>query len=291
MGEFQHDIIASAIDYLAAARGAPDLDALAARFGYEPTHFQKLFKSRAGISPKRMIQYLQYTRAREFLLQGYPTLDAAYEAGLSGNGRLHDLFVNCEAATPGQVQKRGAGLSIVYGFHPSPIGDVLIAQTGIGLCWIGFVIEDGREGALSRLHGRWPLATIVEDEEATRSAADHVMRIWQGRGDAGRRLALDLHGTNFQIQVWRALLKIPSGGAMSYGELAASLGDANASRAVGTAVGANPVAWLIPCHRVIQKSGIVENYAWGTARKKMLLGLETDLSCGIEDFDVLNSDV
>lgn len=291
MGDFQHDIVASAIDYLASAGCAPDLDALAARFGYEPTHFQKLFKARAGISPKRMVQYLQYTRAREFLLQGYATLDAAYEAGLSGNGRLHDLFVTCEAATPGQVQKRGAGLSIVYGFHPSPIGDVLLAQTTAGVCWLGFVASGVREETLCRMKTHWPLAAFVQDEDATCAAADHVMRIWQGKGDTSRKLPLDLHGTNFQIQVWRALLKIPAGGTMSYGELAASLGDANASRAVGTACGANPITLLIPCHRVIQKSGIVENYAWGTARKKMLLGLETDLSCGIEDFDVLNSDV
>lgn len=276
MGAFQHNIVAQAIDYLASAENMPDLDLLAARFGYEPTHFQKLFRDQAGISPKRLTQFLQYTRAREFLLEGYPTLDAAYKAGLSGNGRLHDLFVTCEAATPGQVQRRGNGLSIVYSFHATPIGEVLIAQTEIGVCWIGFVIECGHEGAMKRMTEHWPLAAFVEDWNATQDAAGHVMRIWQGQGDAKRKLALDLHGTNFQIQVWRALLKIPAGGTMSYGDVAAALGDPNASRAVGTAVGANKLALLIPCHRVIQRSGIVENYAWGTARKKIILGIESD---------------
>lgn len=277
MTGFQYDVIAKAIDYLAAEDGAqPDLDALGARFGYEPTHFQKLFKEKTGISPKRMVQYLQYTRARDFLLEGYPTLEAAYRAGLSGGGRLHDLFVACEAATPGMVQRRGEGMDIVYGYHPSPIGEILIAQTEIGVCWLGFVVDEDREATFRRMNAHWPRARFREDNDATEKPAAHVVRIWGGRGDAGDKLRLDLHGTNFQIQVWRALLKIPAGGVMSYGDVAAALGDAKASRAVGTACGANPIMLLIPCHRVIQKSGIVENYAWGTARKKIILSIESD---------------
>lgn len=277
MSGFQHDIVAKAIDYLAAEDGrSVDLDALAARFGYDPTYFQKMFKARAGISPKRMTQYMQYRRARDFLLEGYPTLEAAHAAGLSGNGRLHDLFVHCEAASPGVVARRGEGMDIAYGFHPSPVGDMLIAQTKIGVCWLGFVVWDDRAETLTALKNHWPKASFIEDEGATEKSADHILRIWRGEGDGVRRLTLDLHGTNFQIQVWQALLKIPVGGAVSYQDVATALGDANASRAVGTAVGANPVCLLIPCHRVIQKSGIVENYRWGTPRKKALLGLEAD---------------
>ncbi len=277
MGAFQHDIIAQAIDFLAAEAGAyPDLDALAARFGYESTHFQKLFKDQTGISPKRMTQYMQYSRARDFLLEGYPTLDAAHAAGVSGNARLHDLFVTCEAASPGTVAKRGDGMTIQYGFHASPVGEMLIAQTEIGVCWLGFVVDENREATMAGLRGHWPKARLTEDQEAIAPSAAHILRIWRGDGDARRRLTLDLHGTNFQIQVWRALLKIPAGGAVSYHHVASALGDPNASRAVGTAVGANPVCLLIPCHRVIQKSGIVENYRWGTPRKKILLGLEAD---------------
>jgi len=278
MSGFQENIIAQAIDYLAALPSgtAPDLDALARKFGYESTHFQKIFKEKVGISPKRMIQYMNYKRARDFLLEGYPTLDAAYHAGLSGGGRLHDLFVACEAATPGMVQKRGEGLDIVYGFHPSPLGEILVAQTSIGVCWMGFTIEGERNIPFGRMKKHWPLARFTQDDDATRGAAEHMLRIWRGQGDAGKKLTLDLHGTNFQIQVWRALLKIPTGGTVSYQDVAQSLGDPNASRAVGTAVGANPVTLLIPCHRVIQKSGIVENYAWGSARKKIILGLEAE---------------
>lgn len=278
MSDFQENIVASAIDHLATlpSGSAPDLDDLARKFGYESTHFQKLFKDKVGIIPKRMIQYINYSRARDFLLEGYPTLDAAYNVGLSSGGRLHDLFVACEAATPGMVQKRGAGMEIRYGYHPSPIGEMLVAQTPIGVCWVGITIEGSRDIPYSRLQKHWPNAQFTLDDDATRAAAEHILRIWRGQGDAKRKLSLDLHGTNFQIQVWRALLKIPTGGTVSYQDVAESLGDPKASRAVGTAVGANPITLLIPCHRVIQKSGIVENYAWGSARKKIILGLEAE---------------
>lgn len=274
MGQFQYDIVAKAIDDLVDGNGEAGLDALAAKAGYEPTHFQKLFKDHVGISPKRVMQYMSYTKAREFLLEGYSTLEAAYQAGLSGGGRLHDLFVSIEAATPGVVQQRGAGMEIAYGYHPSPLGEVLIAQTEHGVCWMGFVPLQDRAAAFEKMQNHWPAAEFREEADKTVEAATHLFRIWKGQGNAKEKLRLDLQGTNFQIQVWRALLKIPSGAVMNYGQIAQALGDEKASRAVGTAVGANPVALLIPCHRVIQKSGIVENYAWGSARKKMLLGLE-----------------
>lgn len=275
MTAFSENIIAQAIDYLSATRGEqPDLDTLAGKFGYDPTHFQKLFREKVGISPKRMLQYMNYTRARDFLLQGYPTLEAAYQAGLSSGGRLHDLFVSCEAATPGMVQRRGEGMNIRYGFHPSPIGDILVACTKVGVCWLGFVVDQARDVPVHKMRRHWPHAQFHEDADATAQPARHILSIWRGKGDAASKLTLDLHGTNFQIQVWRALLKIPAGGVVSYQDVAAYLGDPKASRAVGTAVGSNPVSLLIPCHRVIQKSGIVENYGWGTPRKKILLALE-----------------
>lgn len=277
MSDFSFTIAAQAIDYLAAhGEQQPDLDALAAKFGYESTHFQKLFKDKVGISPKRVIQYLNYKRARDFLLDGYPTLDAAYSAGLSSAGRLHDLFVTCEAATPGMVQRRGEGMTITYGYHATPIGEILVGQTEIGVCWMGFVIDEDRSVPYQEMQRHWPKAAFVQNENITAKAAKHILTIWQGKGRAEDKLKIDLHGTNFQIQVWRALLKIPAGGTMSYGDVASALGDPNASRAVGTAVGYNPISLLIPCHRVIQKSGIVENYMWGTSRKKILLGLEAE---------------
>lgn len=268
-------MIAAAIDYLVSLDGPmPDLDALARKFGYETTHFQKLFKDKVGISPKRMMQYMAYTRARDFLLEGHPTLEAAYQAGLSSAGRLHDLFVTCEAATPGMVQRRGEGMTITYGYCPSPIGDILVGRTDVGVCWLGFVVDEDRSVPFKEMQRHWPKAAMVEGD--VQEAADHILRIWRGQGDQQRRLKLDLHGTNFQIQVWQALLKIPTGSTVSYQDVADALGDPKASRAVGTAVGYNPISLLIPCHRVIQKSGIVENYMWGTRRKKILLGLEAE---------------
>ncbi len=275
MGGFQENIIANAIDYLAAREGdMPDLDALAQRFGYESTHFQKLFKDKVGISPKRMMQYMRFKRARDFLLEGHPTLEAAYQAGLSSAGRLHDLFVTCEAATPGMVQRRGEGMTITYGYCSSPIGDILVGQTDVGVCWLGFVVDEDRSVPFREMQRHWPKAQMIEGD--VRVAADHILRIWQGRGDQTRKIKLHLHGTNFQIQVWQALLKIPAGSTVSYQDVADALGDPKASRAVGTAVGYNPISLLIPCHRVIQKSGIVDNYMWGTQRKKILLGLESE---------------
>lgn len=272
-------IIAESIDYI-VAQGADGgtLDALASRAGYEVTHFQKLFKDKVGLSPKDLQRYLGLRRAREFLLAGYPTLHAAHEAGLSGNARLHDLFVTIEAATPREVKKRGAELTIRYGWHPTILGEILVGVTQRGVCWLGFSVDGDRAEPFRRMQAHWPLARMVEDADATRPYAGHIMAIWQGRAEEGRKLPLDLYGTNFQIQVWRALLKIPNGAAVSYKNVADYLAIPTASRAVGTAVGGNPVSLLIPCHRVIQQSGIVENYEWGTPRKKLILGMECALN-------------
>ncbi len=267
--------ISDSIDYIAAHwREQPDLEFLAERAGYDPTHFQKTFTAMVGLSPKKLVQFMNARHARDLLLEGYATLDAAYAAGLSGNGRLFDLLVTVEAATPGEVQRKGQGLRIRYGYHPTPMGDILIAETEKGLCWLGFLVEEDRDVPLGRLHDYWPRAEFIEDMQGTAATARKIIDLWKG---AGGKLNLHLYGTNFQIQVWRALLRIPCGGAVSYKAVADYIGKPAASRAVGSAVGANPVSLLIPCHRVIQSSGIVENYGWGTPRKKLILGLEAEI--------------
>lgn len=267
--------LAGAIDYLVAHyQDQPDLDSLAARFGYEPTYFQKIFKEHVGISPKRFIQYMSLRTARDFLLQGASTLDAAYAAGLSGTGRLHDLFVQCEAMTPGDVQKKGQGLTIKYGCHATPLGELFVAVTPRGVCWLSFQVDETQAQSLKRLQQHFPLATLVFDQDATEAATTQIMNIWNGQGDKKKKITLDLYGTNFQLQVWQAMLKIPMGMTVSYMTLANALGKPTASRAIGGAVGANPISLLIPCHRVIQQSGVIENYAWGSPRKKAILGLE-----------------
>lgn len=266
--------ISDAIDYIAQHwQDQPGLDFLARRAGYDPTHFQKSFTSMVGLSPKKLCQYMNARYAREMLLKGYSTLDAAYAAGLSGNGRLHDLFITINAATPGEVQRRGQGLVIRYAYHPTPVGDVLIAETAKGLCWLGFVVDGNREMAMDRMFKTWESAEFKEDKAGTAGTAEKILEIWRGNKDT--RLNLHLYGTNFQMQVWQALLKIPCGAAVSYKNVADYIGRPKASRAVGSAVGANPVSLLIPCHRVIQQSGIIENYGWGTPRKKLILAMES----------------
>lgn len=276
MTQISTQAVSDAIDYIVAHwQDQPDLDALAHRAGYDSTHFQKTFTRMVGLSPKKLVQYMNARHARDFLLEGFSTLDAAYAAGLSGNGRLFDLFVNVEAATPGEVQKKGRGLRISYGYHPTPMGDILIAQTARGICWLGFVVDEDRDVPMQRLLAYWPQAEFIKDEKATAPTAERIMDIW--RGAETSKLNIHLYGTNFQIQVWQALLKIPCGGAVSYQDVANYLGKPTASRAVGGAVGANPISLLIPCHRVIQSSGIIENYGWGTPRKKLILALESGL--------------
>ncbi|NCC23200.1 MAG: methylated-DNA--[protein]-cysteine S-methyltransferase [Alphaproteobacteria bacterium] len=275
--DHSEQIIADMIDYVVAHyRERPSLAFLAARAGYEPTYFQKLFTRKVGVGPGRFIQYMNHRHARDFLLSGCSVLEAAEEAGLSGGGRLHDLFVTVEAATPGEVKAKGRGLEIRYGWQPSSLGEILVAFTTRGLCWVGFRVDERREYAETRMRAWWPLAEFTEDAGATGDLARAVVELWlRGRG-CNPKLPLHLYGTNFQLQVWRALLSIPPGGFASYRDVAKALGKPTASRAVGGAVGANPVSLIIPCHRVLQSSGVVENYGWGDARKKMLLGMEGD---------------
>jgi len=248
----------------------PDLNEVAKSVSLSPWHFQRLFRRWAGISPKRFLQFLMLDYAKYALVRSGNVLDAAYAAGLSSPSRLHDLFVSVEAVTPGEFKKRGAGLRIAFGFHPSPFGECLLAVTERGICAMFFVTAGNREEVLNDLHRRWPAAEFVEDPKTTGGFMDRIFPRSNYRG----KLPLDLRGTNFQIRVWQALLEIPPGAVLPYEELAARVGNPKASRAVGSAVGQNPISFIIPCHRVIRKVGAIGGYHWGTDRKRAMLAWE-----------------
>ncbi|MBE3038471.1 MAG: methylated-DNA--[protein]-cysteine S-methyltransferase [Chloroflexi bacterium] len=249
------------------ARRQPDLTEVAAHVGLSEYHFQRLFTRWAGISPKRFLQFLTKENVKA-LLSRTSVLSAAYEAGLSGPGRLYDLLVQCEAVTPGEYRMKGAGVDIAYGFHPTPFGECLLALTGRGICFLAFV-DGERQYALQQLRFDWANANLREDPSRTHLV---VGQIFAPR--PGASIALHLRGTNFQIKVWEALLRLPPGAATSYEALAEQVCSVKAARAVGNAVARNPLAYLIPCHRVLQKAGGFGNYRYGPARKQAILGWE-----------------
>jgi AraC family transcriptional regulator of adaptative response/methylated-DNA-[protein]-cysteine methyltransferase len=250
----------------------PSLKEVAVNVHLSEFHFQKLFTRWVGISPKRFLQYLTKERAKSMLASSRNLLDTAYSVGLSGPGRLHDLFVACEAVTPGEFKRQGEDLTIYYGFHPSPFGECLLANTGRGVCNLIFVMDGDRQAAYRSLLRAWPLADLVEDREKTRP---YIRKIFTRlSGLQAEPLNLYLRGTNFQIKVWEALLRIPPGSVVTYQDIAVAIGMPHAARAVGNAVGQNPLPVLIPCHRVIRKDGNFGNYGYGRARKKALLGWE-----------------
>lgn len=262
-----------AIRYLDANRATqPSLAAVARHVGLSESHFQRLFTRWAGISPKRYVQHQTAQVLVSLLRDDRSVLDAAYEAGLSGPSRAHDLVVNAEAVTPGELARAGDGLRIAYGFHPTPFGDAMVATTPRGICHLAFVAPVRRADALARLRADWPRAELVPDQAATRAAAAAAFPAPGSMPMPG--LALHVKGTNFQLKVWRALLAIPDGGATTYGALADAIDEPGAARAVGNAVGANPVAWVIPCHRVLRSTGALGGYAWGTDRKRVMLAWE-----------------
>ncbi len=286
-----HAAIAAAIDYLAAHyTEQPELEQVAAASGLHPHHFQRVFKRWAGISPKRFAQYLTLEHAKRLLDENESVLGTALDVGLSGPGRLHDLFVACEAVTPGEYKTRGRGLVIRVGRHCTPFGPALIGLTDRGVLFLSFV-DEGRsldngpvcEAPSDRNPGPVPAdyaaATLVRDQAAT---APVVARIFDPL-DHGKLPPIHLRGTNFQIQVWQALLRIPPGAVASYRQVAAAIGRPAAMRAVGQAVGANPVAVLIPCHRVIRATGLIGGYAGGLPRKRALLAWEAGIrDCSAE---------
>ncbi len=253
-------------------RDQPSLEALAREVGETPTGLQKLFTRWAGLSPKAFLQAVTIDHARKLLDEGMPLLETALEAGLSGPGRLHDLFVTHEAMSPGDYKNRGAGLTIRHGFHISPFGIALIMVTERGLAGLAFCDPGGERAALDDMTKRWPNATHVEDLAATLPYAARVFDPSRWRSDEPLRVVLI--GTDFQIRVWKALMKIPMGKAVAYSDIARDIGRPDANRAVGAAVGANPVSFVVPCHRAMGKSGALTGYHWGLTRKRAILGWE-----------------
>lgn len=266
--------IARAIDYLVAnAETAPSLDEAAEIVGLSPTHFQRVFKEGAGVSPKRFLQFMAAGEARRTMDAGGSVMDAAFAAGLSGPSRLHDLFLVAEAMTPGAYRKKGEGVTIRYAEVDGPFGRTLIGATDKGICWLSFTEPHGLSRSLDEMKGDWPAAAYLHDPEFIGPIAARAFAFANGHS-LDKPLGLYVQGTNFQLKIWEALLKIPSGKCVTYGDLARAVGAPNASRAVGAAVGANMISLLIPCHRVILSSGVVHNYRWGAARKKAILALE-----------------
>jgi AraC family transcriptional regulator of adaptative response/methylated-DNA-[protein]-cysteine methyltransferase len=276
--------IEQAIKYLEENfREQPSLEDVAGHLNLSPFHFQRTFRRWAGISPKRFLQFLTIEYAKTLLEESHSVLDATYESGLSSPGRMHDLFVSIEAVTPGEFRARGAGLQIFYGIHASPFGECLLAATERGVCDLSFITDAGREEAVAGLHRRWPGAELIESSEATQPLLDQGFPTASHTGK--RSITLFLRGTNFQMKVWEALLKIPPGFVCSYEDLARTIGQPTAARAVGNAVGANPISYIIPCHRAIRKVGLTGNYRWDPTRKKAMLGWEAAQRYGVERDD------
>jgi len=261
--------IADAIEY-ASQRWSdpPSLPELASEVGLSASHFQRMFRRMTGVSPKRFVQSLQADRAERMLADAAPLLDTAYATGLSGPGRLHDLMVNVRAMTPGELRRGGAGLEIAWGVHATPFGECFIATTARGVCELSFVEDDA---PWERVAARWPRATLVEDPRAGGEVLDAMLD-----ASAFERGPITLHlaGTNWQLRVWKALLAIPPGRFTSYGAIAEILCTPKAARAVGRAVGSNPVSLIIPCHRVLRKHGALGGYRWGLDRKRAIVAWE-----------------
>jgi len=254
----------------------PSLERLAQHLGLSPAHCQKLFKRWCGLSPKEFVQAITVDHARNLLGGSASILDTAFEVGLSGTGRLHDLFVSHEAMTPGDYKRRGEGLEMAYGFHASPFGEALLVATDRGVAGLAFVNEDKgetRTHALADMMHRWPKAHYVEAPERTAPHAKVIFNATKWRKDQPVRLVMI--GTDFDVRVWETLLKIPMGRAVSYTDIARHIGSPSASRAVGSAVGRNPISFVVPCHRVLRGDGNLGGYHWGLTRKRALIGWET----------------
>ncbi|HYZ26771.1 MAG TPA: methylated-DNA--[protein]-cysteine S-methyltransferase [Geminicoccaceae bacterium] len=267
--------IANAIGYVAEHyQDQPSLEEMAGAANLSPFHFQRVFKRWAGISPKRFLQYVTLAHAKRLLVDDASVLDAALDTGLSGPSRLHDLFVTCEAMTPGEFKALGRDLTVRWGVHDGPLGRVLLGVTDRGICWLSFVT--GNEPAvIDEFEREWGSATLVRDQAATEA---YARRGFELADRSSEPLPLLLRGTNFQIKVWEALLRIPFGRLVSYRAIAEAVGQPRAVRAVGAAVGRNNISWLIPCHRVILSTGVIHNYRWGTAQKQKLLTVESALA-------------
>lgn len=273
--ELDYNRIAQAISYFKENfKAQPKLEDVAEHVNLSPFHFQRMFKEWAGVTPKQFLQYLSIGHAKEMLkTSGSNLFNTAFETGLSGTGRLYDLFVKVEGMTPGEYKNGGAALSINYSFADTPFGKVIVASTHKGICHMAFV-DNGEEDALQMLKHNYPNATYNQLVDKTQQNALFIFtQDWRQLDE----IKLHLKGTDFQIKVWETLLKVPAGGLTTYSALAQKTGSPNASRAVGSAVGSNPVAFLIPCHRVIKSTGEIGQYHWGSTRKNAIIGWEAAL--------------
>lgn len=268
--------IGKALDYLAETWGdqRPGLAELATLCQMSEFHFQRVFQRWVGLSPKKFLSVVSLEQAKQSLDDHADLLNASFDAGLSGPGRLHDLFVTYEAMTPGQYKKAADGITIRWGWHEGPFGQTLLLATERGLCGLAFLDSRGVQGCFQDMADRWPQASLVQDPAFTQTYMDRIFAEPGSKGsDQGIRLFLK--GTEFQVKVWEGLMRIPSGDYTTYGELAERIGmESKAARAVGTAVGNNPISWLIPCHRVIRNSGMLGGYRWGLPRKIAMMGFE-----------------
>jgi AraC family transcriptional regulator of adaptative response/methylated-DNA-[protein]-cysteine methyltransferase len=253
----------------------PSLVEVAAHVGLSEYHFQRLFSRWVGISPKRFLQYLTKEYAKTALERSQSLLDISLDAGLSGPGRLHDLFVHCEAVTPGEYKAAGAGLTIHYGVHPTPFGDALLMVTEKGICGLSFLAREDGNDELVAQQARWRAARFVFDKAATGRLIEQIFApVMPERSTERTPLHLYIRGTNWQIKVWEALLKLPLGARVTYGDIAQEVYTSKSARAVGNAVGNNPIAYLIPCHRVVRQTGRAHSYRWGSERKQAILAWE-----------------
>jgi AraC family transcriptional regulator of adaptative response/methylated-DNA-[protein]-cysteine methyltransferase len=269
---YHYQLMRRAIDLIDAGGRDLSLEDLAGEMHMSPAHFQRIFSRWAGVSPKRYQQWLMLDHAKDLLATRHTTLETADAVGLSGSGRLHDLFLRWEAMSPGDYAKAGADLEILWGWFESPFGPALIMGTDKGICGIGFSAEMGREATMTDLMRRWPNATFTEDPAAI---APFAAQAFPREGSNREPAQLYLIGAPFQIKVWEALMRIPTGHVTTYSDIAKTIGNPKAVRAVGTAVGRNPVSWLIPCHRALRKSGGLGGYHWGLPVKRAMLAFET----------------
>lgn len=252
----------------------PSLAQLARVAGLSTSHFHRLFTKWAGTTPKDFIQCLTQKHARQLLSEGQSVLSAALDSGLSGPGRLHDLCVSMEGASPGEIKEGGSGMRIVYGYGLTPFGYYIIAESDRGICHLRFINGDAKLSAMEDLRREWPKATLKRNDAGAKAAAA-LMFASQHRDARPAQLRVFVKGSEFQMRVWQALVRIPSGTLVSYGQVAEAIDAPDASRAVGTAVGSNPIAWLIPCHRVIRETGVIGDYRWGPVRKRALIAWES----------------
>ncbi len=251
----------------------PSLEDLSRQLGFSPHYVQRLFQDWAGVSPKQFLKYLTKAKALERLSLGQSVLDSALSSGLSGPGRLHDLLISTQAMTPGEARRKGLGVDMNYGFGTTPFGEALLAWTGRGICFLGFSQETGEEHTWTQFNRQWPDANLAEDRSKAARKLAEIFNV-----NEKKQLKVWLRGSPFQLQVWEALLNLPSGTHCTYGHLASFSGHTGASRATGTAIGRNPVSWLIPCHRVITSLGTLGGYRWGTHTKQAMIGYEAAIN-------------